>query len=268
MQAFVRNHYLAPLSVGEIEDMMAHLISGPECVLDFRPHSVFVVVDRCENARGSAELHLVAWDREQGPVDQFLETAATRARAVVRAQNKTYLDFTPPDVLNRAPAEFLPAYSMLRMSLAIPDEIPRANLPPGYAFREYTENDIKEYYEAVRLVFKESPETSIPQFAEFEARGKALKVNPELLLHDHRIAGFTRIAESLEEIATVGVTPEHRGKKLGEQLVLQALRVLQAKGRRRTFLSVLSTNLPALAVYRKIGFRQTEERITYSRALN
>jgi len=244
--------------------MLAHLTSGPECVLAYLPHSLYVVVDRVDNPRRSASLHLVAWNRAEGPAERFFVDATAKAKAIATKAGKDCVDFTLPDGVSFSPPGYDVAYETYDMTLAIPDNIPPVKLPPGYQFRDYSESYLQEYYDTVRLVFKDNPDTSVPTFEMFAERCKAFKVLPQLLVYGDRIAGFARVAENLEEITAVGVRPEHRGKKLSEQLVLQALRLLQNKGRRRTSLTVLSTNAPALAVYRRMGFRTTKQRVCFS----
>lgn len=67
------------------------------------------------------------------------------------------------------------------------------------------------------------------------------------------IQGLTA-ARFLGAIQNVGVTPEHRGMGLGRALVLQALHGFRAARLRRVYLEVTADNLPAVELYRSIGF--------------
>jgi len=55
-------------------------------------------------------------------------------------------------------------------------------------------------------------------------------------------------------IQNVGVVPEYRGRGLGRALVLQCLAGFQAAGVPRVYLEVTACNLPAVQLYRSIGF--------------
>ena len=55
-------------------------------------------------------------------------------------------------------------------------------------------------------------------------------------------------------IATIAVHPDFRRQGLGEQILLHALRAVQAEGARRAFLEVRAGNTAAQALYKKYGF--------------
>lgn len=65
------------------------------------------------------------------------------------------------------------------------------------------------------------------------------------------------LANSLDSgsIQNVGVIPEHRGRGLGRALVLQSLTGFQAAGVRRVYLEATAENVPAVELYRSVGFR-------------
>ena len=56
-------------------------------------------------------------------------------------------------------------------------------------------------------------------------------------------------------IQNVGICPDHRGLGLGRALVLQALAGFQQAGLRRVFLEATAENIPAVELYRSVGFR-------------
>lgn len=59
----------------------------------------------------------------------------------------------------------------------------------------------------------------------------------------------------LGAVQNVGVLPEHRGLGLGRALVLKALHGFRNARLRRVYLEVTAENLPAISLYRSIGFR-------------
>jgi ribosomal protein S18 acetylase RimI-like enzyme len=66
---------------------------------------------------------------------------------------------------------------------------------------------------------------------------------------------------TLGAIQNVGVVAEYRGMGIGRALMLKALAGFAAVGVRRVFLEVTARNLPAVRIYRELGFRCT--RTTY-----
>lgn len=80
-------------------------------------------------------------------------------------------------------------------------------------------------------------------------------------LVDGRVVGWCDIS-SLERpvfahsgVLGMGIVAGHRGKGIGEALIRAALESAKAKGLTRIELTVREPNLPALALYRKVGFR-------------
>ncbi|MCA8986378.1 MAG: GNAT family N-acetyltransferase [Planctomycetaceae bacterium] len=68
------------------------------------------------------------------------------------------------------------------------------------------------------------------------------------------IQGMRRACR-LGAVQNVGVTPEYRGLGLGTALVCQALRGYAEAGMHRVYLDVTASNLVAVTLYHKIGFR-------------
>ncbi len=60
------------------------------------------------------------------------------------------------------------------------------------------------------------------------------------------------------EIQNVGVAPEYRGLGLGRALVLKALQGFQKSELKQVQLEVTAHNMPAVELYRSIGFRLTQ----------
>ena len=55
-------------------------------------------------------------------------------------------------------------------------------------------------------------------------------------------------------IATIATHPDFRRQRIGETLMLEALRSARAEGARRAFLEVRAGNMAAQALYKKYGF--------------
>ncbi len=78
-------------------------------------------------------------------------------------------------------------------------------------------------------------------------------------------SGFilSRIAADEAEILTIAVDPDCRGRGLARLLLGHHAPELARRGVGRLFLEVEEDNAPALALYRRAGFRQVGERAGY-----
>ncbi|PBB33371.1 N-acetyltransferase [Mesorhizobium sp. M1A.F.Ca.IN.020.06.1.1] len=77
---------------------------------------------------------------------------------------------------------------------------------------------------------------------------------------------LARLAAGEGEILTVAVARAHRCQGLGWQLIDAVLRELHAQRAEALFLEVDETNTPAIALYRRLGFRQVGQRPNYYRS--
>ncbi|PBB96506.1 ribosomal protein S18-alanine N-acetyltransferase [Mesorhizobium sp. WSM3862] len=77
---------------------------------------------------------------------------------------------------------------------------------------------------------------------------------------------LARLAAGEGEILTVAVARAHRRQGLGWQLIDAVLRELHAQRAEALFLEVDETNTPAIALYRRLGFRQVGQRLNYYRS--
>ena len=74
---------------------------------------------------------------------------------------------------------------------------------------------------------------------------------------------LVRAAADEAEILTLAVRPEARRAGLASVLASQALATLRAGGTRRLFLEVAADNVPARALYGRLGFSRCGERPGY-----
>jgi [ribosomal protein S18]-alanine N-acetyltransferase len=74
---------------------------------------------------------------------------------------------------------------------------------------------------------------------------------------------LARMAAGEGEILSVAVARSHRRLGLGWQLIDAVLRRLHADRAEALFLEVDETNVPALSLYRRLGFRQVGARPNY-----
>lgn len=74
--------------------------------------------------------------------------------------------------------------------------------------------------------------------------------------------------DAVANIEDVFVLRDCRGRGIARALVAQGLRLLAQRGYDRANLQVLSDNFAALALYRKLGFREVGEEFRYQRTLS
>lgn len=65
------------------------------------------------------------------------------------------------------------------------------------------------------------------------------------------------------DLHRVVVDPDHRGQRIGEELVVDGERWARAIGAAKMLLEVEEGNAPALALYRRLGFTQIARRENY-----
>jgi len=84
---------------------------------------------------------------------------------------------------------------------------------------------------------------------------------------DEEILGYFILMMAADEahLLNIVVAPTHQGKKLGAYLLHQAMMMAQDAGGRILLLEVRPSNAAALALYRRVGFRQIGVRRNYYR---
>lgn len=93
----------------------------------------------------------------------------------------------------------------------------------------------------------------------------ALSARRESLLGIRKLVGFVmvRIAADEAEILTIAVSRERRGNGFGRMLMEEALRRLYREHVAACFLEVNRDNVPAIGLYRRLGFEEVGARKGY-----
>ncbi len=86
-------------------------------------------------------------------------------------------------------------------------------------------------------------------------------------LDGNSVAGYIGSQSVLDEadMMNVAVHPDYRRQGIGEKLVLALAQALTEKEIRGLMLEVRESNIPAIALYEKLGFRQVGLRPNYYR---
>ncbi|SFI44705.1 GNAT family N-acetyltransferase [Planctomicrobium piriforme] len=154
-------------------------------------------------------------------------------------------------------------------------DIPRAKLPPGYAWGAWSVRLLRQHAAVKCASFRQEMDRHL-----FPALGsvpgcedlmRSIASHPGFLPQSTWLITFTGNdftgplpcgtvqglyhSTTLGSIQNVGIMPEHRGFGLGRALVLKALRGFRAYGLCRVYLDVTADNLPAVDLYRSVGFR-------------
>ena len=92
-----------------------------------------------------------------------------------------------------------------------------------------------------------------------------LLLRRETMFGMRRVLGFImmRSVAGEAEVLTIAVAAARRGHGYGRRLIDEALRRAYAEGVSAVFLEVGESNPPALALYRRIGFREVGRRKGY-----
>lgn len=81
----------------------------------------------------------------------------------------------------------------------------------------------------------------------------------------NKLVGFAVMQTVLDEseLLTIGIMPEFQGRGLGKRLLSASLLEVKKRGATKCFLEVRISNLPALCLYEKAGFKKTGIRKNY-----
>ncbi|WP_426996630.1 mycothiol synthase [Pseudarthrobacter sp. N5] len=155
-------------------------------------------------------------------------------------------------------------------------ELPDAGLPDGVALRAFVPGqDEDAWLAANRAAFAHHPEQGAMTRADLEARMAEDWFDPAgfLLAVDRsgQILGFhwTKVHArhgshpAVGEVYVVGVTPQSQGMGLGKALTVAGIRYLQQLGLHAVMLYTDADNIPAVALYRQLGFTRWDVDVMY-----
>lgn len=79
---------------------------------------------------------------------------------------------------------------------------------------------------------------------------------------DGNIAGYEAfyVAADEAELPTIAVSPEYRGRGLASLMLLEGMTLVKAAGAVNLFLEVRESNVPALKLYDRTGFKEVGRR--------
>ena len=147
-------------------------------------------------------------------------------------------------------------------------------VPDGVTLRAFRAGDEDPIVAVNARAFAHHPEQGAMDRADLDRRMSSDWFDPEGLFVAERsgqVVGFhwTKIDTlpsigPVGEVYVVGIDPDAQGGGLGKALTARGLRHLQDAGVAEVILYVEGDNEPALAVYRKLGFKDHKKDVLYS----
>lgn len=172
---------------------------------------------------------------------------------------------------------FVPERELWKMVLV---RRPHAEMPPlaeGVRIRTFEAGrDEEAWLAANRAAFAHHPEQGQLRRSDLDARMGEDWFDPEGFFlavdSDDRILGFhwTKVHpahgehRSLGEVYVVGVVPEAQGRGLGRALTLYGIDYLHSLGLGTVMLYTDADNLPAVTMYRRLGFTLWDKDVLYT----
>lgn len=147
--------------------------------------------------------------------------------------------------------------------MTIPEPLP---LPAGYVQRPWTGDDLAELVPLDAVIFGPDAWSWELFAAEYES---SLDPEPhhfyQVITHDDTIVAFAGLlyGPPFADITTIGVHPDHAGKKLGAALLVWLIRTAYEVGAEDLLLEVRADNTRAQKLYADNGFTHIHTRARY-----
>ena len=144
-------------------------------------------------------------------------------------------------------------------------------VPDSVTLRTFRAGDEDPIVAVNARAFAHHPEQGAMDRADLDRRMSSDWFDPEGLFIAERsghVVGFhwTKIEAGVGEVYVVGIDPDAQGGGLGKALTARGVRHLQERGMPAVILYVEGGNEPALAVYRKLGFKDFKKDVLYRKA--
>jgi mycothiol synthase len=262
-------HAVLTLALYSPEEKSDPATGGPDLA------GIAVVVEE-PDGNGVLEIAVHPSYRNQGVADRLVgELRATRGFAGLKAWSHGN---------HEAAAElaarygYRPVRELWKMRLAASaEQLPDVALPDTVSLRSFVPGQDEEAWLAAnRAAFAHHPEQGNMTRADLEARmaepwfdpaGFFLAVDPggKLLgFHWTKVHPRHGAHPAIGEVYVVGVAPEAQGTGLGKALTVAGIKHLQRQGLHAVMLYVDADNIPAVALYRRLGFTRWDVDVMYA----
>ena len=278
---FIHAHPVGDLDSNLLRELLTGLPRSPGHVLDVHHGDerllVATLLDTLVNASNAAVLEILGLRVPRAPeTDDILPWLLAHAEQQARQGPRPILEIALPPALHRhapvlARRGYHVAFTQYHMHRATADHGPAAPLADDLHFRDATLADVPAYHALLARAFTGVPGTHIADLATFTAMFTRNPRRPRLLLHRDHLVGFVKTSLDADGetgvVHTLGRDPGHRGHRLGDVLLHEAMRALASAGARRLRLEVIAHNRSALDLYLRHDFTVAAELPTYQRAL-
>ncbi|MET3920377.1 mycothiol synthase [Arthrobacter sp. UYEF20] len=236
----------------------------------------FAVVVEEPDGTGVLEVAVHPSYRNQGVADRLVrELRNTRGFAGLKAWSHGNHEAAAELAARYGYGPFRELWKMRLTTAAA--ELPDVALPEGVTVRAFVPGrDEDAWLAANRAAFAHHPEQGNMTRADLDARMAEAWFDPAgfLLAADPRgrLLGFhwTKVHPrhgghpAIGEVYVVGVTPAAQGTGLGKALTVAGIRHLQQQGLHAVMLYVYADNIPAVSLYRRLGFTRWDVDVMYA----
>jgi ribosomal protein S18 acetylase RimI-like enzyme len=274
--AFASRHPVAFIDARSFQEDLRRMTSGPDSVIDVLSGServaVAVAYDRLGEPADAILAALVA-ARENADWGAVSELVVDGAMQAARAAGKPNVTITwreplPVDVAavfaRRGYRPILEECRMTRRAGVVGDA---PELPAGLRWRDVGPDQVPTSLALLAEAFAGTP-SFLPGEDELAALLTGEQHRSRLLCDGDRAAGFLRVAfNPAQRIGYVGPIARHpsdRGRGLGTVLLVECLALLSPLAPVQVCLDVLASNVVAMELYLRHGFR-VERRVGYYR---
>ena len=158
------------------------------------------------------------------------------------------------------------------------EDLPPVSLPEGYAIRTYREGDAAHLMRIKNAAFAgeragsrawtvEDVRKEYTDAPQFQPERVFFAVCGEEPVGTTTAWTWTHEGREVGLIHWVAVTPEHRGRGLGEALNVRALRHMKDMGHREAILNTNAALQSAVRLYHRLGFRDVWRQVAYFKKL-
>lgn len=259
------------ISVGFAERILTSLARGPEATWAWGPPEapllVGAVVDTCTSMANVADFFPVAGTPELPPEarDEILRQAeGITAEGPRRTLEMALL----PELASWRPTlearGYHHAYTLQHMFRGV-EEAPAIVAP----WVDADAGNVDDYHRVVQEAFSTVPGAMISSREDFTKAVLANVPPPRLIVEDGRVVAFVRVEKlgGIVEIASLGRDPAWRGKRLGDTILAEAIRLARTLAPTELRLTVATVNTRALELYERWGFRRGPEILVWRRAV-
>ena len=253
----------------DLERFLRHLSSGLPAIVDRRDAGVVgVILDRARSPGGAAQFHVVGCAAAAigaATAEAVLSQAFAAGRELGLAALDLAVDafWAPHRPLLEAMVMRL-AYCDLSMRCGDVAWGPDADLPEGLAWRDLAPDRIDDYLRLQEAAFAGIDGIYAPELAEQRRVLAAGKVAVRVLTDGARILAALRYRAEDAFLYSLVRDPAAKGRGFGRLMLDEARRRLP--GRALT-LDVVSSNRPALDLYRRHGFETVREQDVLTKIL-